>query len=40
MNLAQTAALNKAKPKIDKGMGLSSNDVAPKKARAQNHAPK
>ena len=40
MNLAQIAALNKAKPKIDKGIGLSSNEVAAKKARAQNQDPK
>jgi hypothetical protein len=38
--LAHIAALNKAKPKIDKGIGLSSNEVAPKKARAQNQPPK
>jgi hypothetical protein len=40
MNFAQIAALNKAKPKIDNGIGLSSSDVAAKNARAQNHIPK
>jgi hypothetical protein len=36
MNLAHTAALNKAKPKIVMEMGLSSREVAAKNAKAQN----
>jgi hypothetical protein len=36
MNLAHTAALNRAKPKIAIEMGLSSREVAAKNVKAQN----
>lgn len=40
INLEHRAALIKAKPKMDKGMGLSSKEVAPRNANAQNQIPK
>jgi hypothetical protein len=40
INLAQRVALIKAKPKINKGMGLSSKEVAARNAKAQNQTPK
>jgi hypothetical protein len=40
INLEHRAALIKAKPKMLKGMGLSSKEVAPRNVRAQNQIPK